>query len=157
MRWHLSYSILILMVIAQSCALSKNLFDKQNLKRIDKHKTSIPELAEYSVSQLGNKNWLEIQVDTLTNKSIKRKIKNLGKISAVHVKAKDTLSYGHNEPFDSTVTFNRTSFFLGVEEIIFDYSKRNRTFPSYVSATGDYKFVNVGNRIYYRRRPFPWM
>jgi len=157
MKWHLSYSCLILVIIVQSCTLSKNSFDKQNLKKINKYKSSIPELAEFSISILENKSWLEIDVDTLTNILIKRKIRKLGKISSIYVRTQDTFSYGHSEPFDSTVTFNRTSFFLGVEEIIFDYSKRNRSFPNYISKTGDYKFLNVSERIYYRRRPFPWM
>jgi len=157
MKWYLSYSCLILLIVAQSCALSKNSFDSQNLKKINKYKSSIPELAEFSISILQNNSWVEIQTDTLTNAVIKKKIKKLGKISSIYVRTQDTFAYGHNEPFDSTVTFNRTSFFLGVEEIIFDYSKRNRSFPNYISASGDYKFLNVGDRIYYRRRPFPWM
>lgn len=151
------YISFVLVIIFQSCVLSKESFDKRNLKKIEKHKSTIPELVDFSVSLLGHKQWLEIDTDTLSDKTIKRKIKNLGKISSIYVRAIDTFAYERNEPNDSIVTFNRVSFFYGVEHIIYDYSKQNKSFPSYVSSSGDYKFISIGNRIYYRRRPFPWM
>ena|GEM_PF-6393204 len=157
MKSFLSYSWVILPIFLQSCVLSKNSFDQKNLKQINKHKSSIGELADFSISLLDDKKWLEIHIDTLTNTSIKTKIKSFGKFGAIYVNTSDTFSYGYREPLDSTVTFKRLSFFFGVEEIIYDYSKRNRTFPDYISPTGDYKFLNIDERIYYRRRPFPWM
>ena len=156
MKFDLLYFIFFI-VILPSCTLSKNSFDRQNLKKIEKNRASIPDLADLSISLMGDKNWLEVHTDTLTSIPLRTKFKKLGDFSSVYVNNKDTFSYGHNEPIDSTVTFKRWKFFLGIGEIIYDFSKRDRSFPDYISTTGDYKFLSLGGRIYYRRRPIPWM
>jgi len=57
---------------------------------------------------------------------------------------------------DSTVIFKQTTL-KGVTEIIYDFAANERKFEDDKSNPSQFIFLNVTNRIYYRRRPIPMM
>ena len=64
---------------------------------------------------------------------------------------------GYYEIPDSTVTFESITLLMGVTEIVYDFAYNPRSFSNNGSRNGEYYFVKVADRIYYRKRPFPMM
>jgi hypothetical protein len=124
---------------------------KHGIKRIDK----IKELAEYSVGYTIDKKIKSFKTDTLYNK-IRREFNRNGCGGVVTV----TYSSKDNNQIigllDSSVIFKQITF-RGITEIIYDFSANKKQYYNDTSNIEQFVFLKVGERIYYRRRPVPFM
>jgi hypothetical protein len=136
-----------------SCTVLKTMRDHKDIRYVRDNEHLYHEKAVAAVTYAYNTGIHDIRTDTLQDKKLRKKLQGLGSI---------TVTFGQkgnepDEPADSIVTFLTPTLLLGWREVVYDFSARQRTYPTDRSNIASYIFVNVGNRIYYRRRPFPMM
>jgi len=148
--------LLVLTLLSSSCSTSKEAFDNSVVEYGIKKQKIIQELAEFAITYTLDKSQKTFSTDTLSNKGIKRKFNSNGFGGLITVNYNSTDYNKISGPIDSTVIFKQTTL-KGVTEIIFDFAAKQKKFKDDKTNSNQYVFLNVTNRIYYRRRPISMM
>jgi hypothetical protein len=139
-------------IASNSCSLIRKSKNKSVINFARKHTELIKECASFAISVTIDKKINRFACKDIKDKEIQNKIRSLG--VNVSVNYSDGGDYEIN---DSIVSFETTSVSMGVTEIIYDFAYNPRSFSDRGSRNGEYYFVKVADRIYYRKSPFPMM
>lgn len=117
-----------------------------SVKQIDSDKDKIFEVVKWVIENDPE----EYNVYTIPNKKIKAYMEEL-RCSAVRIFYHRQFNGNGKEPFDSIVVLTKVGMpFAATEEIIFDFAREPRLYPSQ-PLTGKDEFTRVTDRIYYKR------
>lgn len=139
-------------ILSSSCGLIRKTKNASTIRFADKNVGLIEECAKVAIAISLEQNLNSFSVKDLSYRKDRRRIESLG--SEVRIVFEGG---GNDEIKDSTVTFRTVTVLMGVTEIVYDFAFTPRTFENRGRRTGDYYFVKVRDRIYYRKRPFPMM
>ncbi len=110
----------------------------------------IKEMAEYAVLFCRENKISEFKTELVSDKSIRRKMARLGETIYVN--------YGNSCcSQDSSVTFHEVSIGNGVQEFVYDFKTHPRNDGDDAEISKDNATIQVSERIYYKKRPFPMM
>jgi hypothetical protein len=145
-------TIFTLAVFCTGCTTIRKSKNRSAINFIKKNETLIKDCVAFSISATLDSKTTSFTPDDITDKKVRKQIASLGAKIYVIYNGRDNY-----EIPDSTVTFHNTSIAMGVTEIVYDFANTPRSFPDNGSNKGDYYFVKVTDRIYYRKRAFPMM
>jgi len=148
--------LFFLTLIASSCSISKDALDKSTIKYGIKNAKAIRELAEFAVAYTIDKKQKIFWTDTLQNKTIRKKFNSNGCGGFVTVTFKNSDYNIMDGLIDSTVIFKQITL-RGITEIIYDFAADKKKFEDNKASSQQFVFLNVTERIYYRRRQIPMM
>jgi hypothetical protein len=136
--------------------LSKEALDRSTIEYGIKNANVIRELAEFAVANTLDKKQKTFLTDTLSNKTIRKKFNRNGYGGVVTVTFKNADNDILDGVIDSTVIFEQTTL-RGITEIIYDFAADKKKFEDNKTSPRQFVFLNVTDRIYYRRRQIPMM
>jgi len=148
--------IVWILLFTSSCSTSKEAYDKSVIQYSIKKADVIRELAEFSVAYSIDRNERTFRTDTLADKTIRNKFNRNGLGGLV------TITFSNDDYniisglIDSTVIFKETTL-RSITEIIYDFAANKRNLSDNKTNPQQSVLLNVTDRIYYRRRPFPIM
>lgn len=151
-RIKLLFAFFAFSIYSNSCSIIRKSKNKSSINFARERIELIKECATFAISETIEKKINHFTVENIEDKIIRRKVASLGNNISVIYRGR-----GYYEIPDSTVTFESTSIMMGVTEIVYDFAYNQRSFSSSGSRNGEYYFVKVADRIYYRKRPFPMM
>ena len=136
-------------ILFPGCFVSKSKTDNQYAAFAKKNTVMIKEMAEYAVLFCRENKINSFSPGQIADRKVRRKMGSLG--------SEVTVFYCcTGDMYDSTVSFKSITILHGVLEYVYDFATKPRNAQN---ATGDINNVRiqVDTRIYYNRRPFPWM
>ena len=148
--------LFFLTLLVSSCSTSKEALDKSTVEHGIRNANAIKELAEFALAYTIDKKQKMFRTDTLQDKIIKKKFNSNGYGEFITVTYKDSDNSVIFGLIDSTVIFKQTTL-RGITEIIYDFAAEKKKFRDDKSNLQQFVFLNVADRIYYRRRPIPMM
>jgi hypothetical protein len=141
--------VLLCTILFTGCFVSKQKQDKICTTFAKKNAVMIKEMAEYAVLFCRENKVKSFSSEQIADRKTRRKMGSLGsEVTVFYCCTGDMI--------DSTVTFKSITILHGVLEYVYDFATQPRNEPN---ETGDINNVRiqVDTRIYYNRRPFPWM
>jgi hypothetical protein len=130
------------------CSAPKTAVDHRYTSYAKKDSLLIKEMAEYALLFSIENNTRSFEADHIADKKIRRKMSSLGNTV-------DISYYSSMDITDSSVVFKSITL-GGVKEYIYDFSTRPKMLGSDTAGSRQ-PTIQVTQRIYYRRRPFPMM
>jgi hypothetical protein len=134
------------------CSVIRKSKNRSSINFIKKNESLIKDCVAFSISATLDSKTTSFSLEDIKDKKVRKQIASLGTKVYVIYNGRDNY-----EIPDSTVTFQNTSLSMGVTEIVYDFANNPRSFSDNGSHKGDYYFVKVADRIYYRKRAFPMM
>jgi hypothetical protein len=134
-------------LLHNSCSILNRSRIKSKVDFIKANEKFIKECSAFSIEKSSTK----FNISAITDKKVRNKISALGENVYVHYKD------DNYEIPDSNVTFESFSLLYGITEIVYDFASNNRKFKTVGSSKSDYYFIQIADRIYFRRRPIPMM
>lgn len=122
--------------------------DAAHVKYAKEHAALVEEMVKYVLIFGKEHQTREFNVEVVADRSVRRKLYSLG--------ARVDITYFSPGVYDSTVTF-KTINFSGVYEYMFDFATRPRRYGDKGQPGNSSVMIQVTDRIYYSRRPFPMM
>src|SRR5882757_4861697 len=148
--------LILLALFLCSCSTSKEALDKSTIEYTTKKASIIKELAAFAIVYTTDKKQKIFRTDTLSDKKIKKKFNSNGYGGLIIVTYSTA---GNNIIFDlidSTVIFKQITV-RGVTEIIYDFAADKKKYEDDRTNPQQFVFLNVTDRIFFRRRPIPMM
>jgi hypothetical protein len=149
-------TLFFLTLLLYSCSTSKEALDQSIIKHGIRNADAIRELAEFAVINTFEKKQKSFQTDTLQDKAIRKKFNSNGYGGLITVTFKNSDNNIMSGLIDSTVIFKQITL-QGVTEIIYDFAADKKKFKNDKTNSQQFVFLNITDRIYYRRRPVPLM
>ncbi|TDW96357.1 hypothetical protein EDB95_4185 [Dinghuibacter silviterrae] len=133
------YRAFALILLFSSCIPSMKAWDRQHVRRYAKHADDIRALGKFSVDYSSHNAWREFLIDTIQNKTLKKRFHSVGIYGSVSVNLRD-----------STVTFSRL-YLRGLLDLVYVWAK----VPPDSAKYKDY--TRVADGLYYLQGDFPLM
>ena len=143
------YIVCLLGFLLPGCFTGRLEFIDQQVRFAKKNTGLIREMAEYAIFFCHKNNIREFHTDMIADKTTRKKMSKLG--WTVNV------TYGASADGDSMVSFKNTSLNQGVQEFLYDFKTHPRNKGSEPTISKESASIQVSERIYYRKGPFPMM
>jgi hypothetical protein len=131
------------------CVVSESATDNRYSAFAKKNAALIKEMAEYAVLFCRENKVNNFASEQIADRKTRRKMGSLGREVAVFYCCTGDM-------IDSTVTFKSITIFHGVLEYIYDFAAQPRNAQNDTADINNVR-IQVDTRVYYTRRPFPWM
>jgi hypothetical protein len=135
-------------ILFTSCFVSKPRTDQRCSAFAKKNTDMIREMAEYAVMFCRQNKIKGFASEQIADRKVRRKMESLGSEVSVHYCCSGDM-------IDSTVCFTTITILHGVLEYIYDFATQPRLAPN--DTTGNNVMIRADSRVYFARRPFPWM
>lgn len=141
------------LIWAGGCGTSRKNFRRPDLSYLSRNEAELWDLARYAVAHSRDGGPQSLQVDTIADAGLRRRFSAWGR--QVYV------VYGaHAQPplgsLDSVVIFS-TVRLSGVQEVIVDFAAKPKDLAEQFHSRKEPYLLRVSERIYYRKKEFPWM
>lgn len=146
------FAIFAVALYGSSCTAIRKSKNRSSINFASRNTELVKECAAFAIAATAGTKITTFRPEDITDKKMRKKIASLGSEITVNYRGHDNY-----EIPDSTVTFESTSVLMGITSFIYDFANNPRTYPNSGSRKGDYYFVKIADRIYYRKRAFPMM
>jgi hypothetical protein len=135
-------TLLLICLLLPSCIALQKRDNRKAIRYVNKHHDEVYAIAD-SLSKKG-----PLVTDSSDFTALGRKIS---------VFLQHTYRIDKDEPIDSIVVFEKWSFFLGIREIIYDFSANPKTYRDVTGYKNLDHFKKIAPRLYISRKAIPIM